>query len=393
MSAIDGSVLVLNAGSSSIKFQLFDADHSHLHGEVDGLGTEHPHLRISGDSDVPTADRALSPKEAFCHESALAVVVAWLDEALPDARVLAVGHRVVHGGPNYGDPVEVTDRILEDLERLIPLAPLHQPHNISGIRAARVAFPDARQVACFDTAFHRGHSFAETVFALPRQYYDEGVRRYGFHGVSYDYISCRLAEIAPEIAKKRVIAAHLGNGASMCAMHEGRSISSTMGFSALDGLVMGTRCGQIDPGVLLYLMQQRGMDGDAIATLLYHDSGLKGLSEISSDMRELEASDDPRAGQAIEHFVARIRRELGGLTAVLGGLDALVFTGGIGEHSRLIRQMVCAGQEWLGLAFDEAANAANADVLSTSGSAVTVLRIPTDEERMIARAARKLIRG
>jgi acetate kinase len=275
--------------------------------------------------------------------------------------------------------------VLADLQALVPLAPLHEPFNIAGILAAKEAWPHVQQVACFDTAFHRSHPFVDDVFALPRRYYDEGVRRYGFHGLSYEYIVGRLAEVAPLHAAGRVVVAHLGNGASMCAIRDGHSVASTMGFTALDGLPMGTRCGQLDPGVVLYLMQTRNMDAAAISDLLYRESGLKGLSGVSHDMRELEASDKPEAQQAIEYFVFRIRRELGGMAAVLKGIDAFVFCGGIGENAWRVRERVLEGMEWIGIELDRFANRANAQVISSERSRVRVFVIPTDEEMMIAR--------
>ena len=291
----------------------------------------------------------------------------------------------MHGGIGYNTPMIVTDEVLRNLEALVPLAPLHQPHNIAGILAAREAWPHVQQVACFDTAFHRDHPFVNDVFALPRSYYDEGVRRYGFHGLSYEYVTAKLREISPLHAAGRVVVAHLGNGASMCAIRDGHSIASSMGFTALDGLPMGTRCGQLDPGVVLYLMQEKKMTADAIADLLYRDSGLKGLSGVSHDMRELEASDKPEAREAIDYFVFRIRRELGGLAAVLEGLDAMVFCGGIGEHAWRVRERVLEGMEWIGIELDYTANRASAGIISSQRSRVRVFVIPTDEEAMIAR--------
>jgi acetate kinase len=274
---------------------------------------------------------------------------------------------------------------IEKLRRFIPLAPLHQPHNIAGIEAAIKAFPGTPQVACFDTAFHRTHPFVEDTFALPRPYYDEGVRRYGFHGLSYEYIVRTLRRLAPQIAREDVIVAHLGNGASMCAVKNGRSMASTMGFTALDGLPMGTRCGQLDPGVLLYLMVEKKMDAQQISDLLYKESGLKGMSGVSQDMRELEASDNPAARDAIDYFVRRIRRELAGLAATVGGVEGVVFTGGIGEHSARVRKAVLTGMEWMGLVLDDEANEASAQMISTKASPTAIFVIPTDEERMIAR--------
>ena len=386
----DHTLLILNAGSSSIKFQLFQDDTSVLRGQVDGIGAK-PHLSIHDRDGADLVDRDLDGAHMAGHADALTVIVDWLGRERPELAVTAVGHRVVHGGPDFGDPVVIDDGVLERLAQFIPLAPLHQPHNLAGIRAARAAFPGTAQVACFDTAFHRGHPRVVDTFALPHDFYDAGVRRYGFHGLSYEYVAGRLAQIAPDRAAGRVIVAHLGNGASMCALRSGRSIASTMGFSALDGLPMGTRSGQIDPGVLLYLMQERGLDGDAIADLLYHRSGLKGLSGVSSDMRALESSDDPNAQLAINHFVLRIRREVGALSALLGGLDALVFTGGIGENSALVRDKVCTDMGWLGITLDRAANARHDLDLTADGSRVSIHCVATDEEHMIARHTQRLV--
>ncbi|MEO1000102.1 MAG: acetate/propionate family kinase, partial [Pseudomonadota bacterium] len=290
-------------------------------------------------------------------------------------------------------PVVLDDAVIAELSRFSPFAPLHQPHNLAGVAAARAAFPGTLQVACFDTAFHRGHPWVNDVFALPRDFYDRGVRRYGFHGLSYEFIANRLAHLAPTLHAGRVVVAHLGNGASMCAMQGGRSVGSTMGFSALDGLPMGTRCGQLDPGVILYLLSQEGMTPDEIADLLYTRSGLLGLSGLSNDMRRLEAAGTREAGEAIDYFVFRIRRELGALAAVLGGLDALVFTGGIGEHSAMVRERVCEGMGWFGIELDRAANAAAETVISTALGRVRVMVVPTDEEFVIARAAEALLAG
>ncbi|MCK5749795.1 MAG: acetate/propionate family kinase, partial [Oricola sp.] len=292
--------------------------------------------------------------------------------------------RIVHGGIDFAAPVRLDEETVDRLEALEPLAPLHQPHNLAAVRAAHEAFPNAIQIACFDTAFHRTHPWVNDTFALPREWYERGVRRYGFHGLSYEYVSGEIARLAPELRHGRVVIAHLGNGASMCAVRDGRSIASTMGFTALDGLPMGTRCGQLDPGVLLYMMDHEKMSPAEITDLLYRKSGLKGLSGMTNDMRELEASDSPEAAHAIEYFVFRIRRELGALAAVLGGLDAFVFTGGIGEHSAHVRREVCKGMEWLGISIDETKNAENALDLSTGATRVMVVK--TDEERVIARA-------
>jgi len=276
------------------------------------------------------------------------------EDLLDDEPVGGVGHRITHGGIDFVAPTELTPSVLEKLEALAPLAPLHQPHNLKGVQAAKEAFPDAVQIGCFDTAFHRGHPWVNDTFGLPRKYYDKGVRRYGFHGLSYEYITSELVRTEPKLADGRVVVAHLGNGASMCAIRDEHSVASTMGFSALDGLPMGTRCGQLDPGVMLYLMEAEGMSASEISHMLYRESGLKGLSGMSNDMRALQASDTPEARQAIEYYVYRIRREIGAMAAVLGGIDGLVFCGGIGENSGPIRSKVCDGMEWLGIDLDEA---------------------------------------
>ena len=380
-------VVTLNAGSSSIKFALFEASGAALTsvaiGEVEMRG-EQRHIAVHDGAGALTHEATWPGDDGGFHVDALARILAWRRQAFPQAEVVAAGHRVVHGGIHYAAPVLVTDAVLAELRTLIPLAPLHQPHNIAGIVAAQRAWPHVQQVACFDTAFHRAHPFVNDVFALPRRFYDEGVRRYGFHGLSYEYVTGRLRDIAPLHAAGRVVVAHLGNGASMCAIRDGQSIASSMGFTALDGLPMGTRCGQLDPGVVLYLMQEKQMSADAITDLLYRESGLKGLSGVSQDMRELEASDRPEARQAIEYFVFRIRRELGGLAAVLKGIDAIVFCGGIGEHAWQVRERVLEGMEWIGVEIDRAANRDSAQVISSECSRVRVFVIPTDEEAMIA---------
>jgi acetate kinase len=386
-------VVTLNAGSSSIKFALFALDGGEPKalalGMVDAIGGRR---RLSAHDAAGATIGALewpAAADAPFHADALRRVLDWRREAFPRANVVAAGHRVVHGGVHYDAPAVITDAVLADLQALSPLAPLHQPHNIAGILAAREAWPHVVQVACFDTAFHRGHPFVNDVFALPRRFYDEGVRRYGFHGLSYEYIVGKLRELSPQIAAGRVAAAHLGNGASMCAILDGRSVASSMGFTALDGLPMGTRCGQLDPGVVLYLMQEKRMSADEIVDLLYRESGLKGLSGVSGDMRELEASGDQHADEAIAYFVFRIRRELGGLAAALGGLDAVSFSGGIGERAWRVRERVLEGMEWIGIEIDAAANRA-ADgrqpaVISSDASRVRVFVVPTNEEAMIAR--------
>ncbi len=382
-------VLVLNAGSSSLKFGLYTAAvepgplATGLVERIGGMARMHLY-----DMDgVRLAQTDLPPDQAADHGGALTAALAKINHRFPQADITAVGHRVVHGGLDFVTPVPITPEVLARLAQFTSFAPLHQPHNLAGIRAALAAFPAARQVACFDTAFHRGHPFVNDTFALPRQYYDKGVRRYGFHGLSYDYIAGKLAQMDPALHAGRVVVAHLGNGASMCGLHGGRSIASSMGFSALDGLPMGTRSGQLDPGVVLYLMQEEGLDADAIADLLYRRSGLLGLSGISHDMRTLLASDALQARQAIDYFCFRIRRELGGLAAALKGLDGVVFTGGIGENAAPVREQVCSGLDWIGIQIDPARNAANDPVISVPEARVRVLVIPTNEELVIARAA------
>ena len=377
-------VLTLNAGSSSIKFAIFregDEPVEIARGQVENIGAM-AELSIQRPGE-PKRRRAIGEAD---HARALRAILDADDELLGEgARVAAIGHRIVHGGVDFVDPCILDNDALAALGRLAPLAPLHQPHNLAAVRAAMTEFPDAVQIGCFDTAFHRSHGWLEDVFALPREWHERGVRRYGFHGLSYGFIAGELARIAPDIAAGRVIVAHLGNGASMCAIREGRSVASTMGFSAVDGLAMGTRSGQIDPGVLLYLLQQEGMDADAVSNLLYRESGLKGLSGISNDMRTLEASDAPQARQAIEYFAHRIRRETGALSAVLEGLDALVFTGGIGENSALVRDLATRGMEWLGIEVDESANRHGEREIGTGR--VRVMVVATNEEMVIARAA------
>jgi len=379
----DTVILTLNAGSSSIKFAVFAPGVKpalRASGQVENLSpTQQTRLIVEADG-----ERQTTAIDANDHAGALAAILDNAEKLFGDATVAGVGHRVVHGGTDFTVPTLLQPDTIAALRALEPLAPLHQPHNLACVEAAATAFPDALQIACFDTAFHRTHPFVNDTFALPRQWFERGVRRYGFHGLSYDYITSEIARTEPELATGRVVIAHLGNGASMCAVRDGRSVGSTMGFTALDGLPMGTRCGQIDPGVLLYMMQHEGMGADAIADLLYRESGLKGLSGLTHDMRTLEASDDPRAAEAIDYFVFRIRRELGGMSAVLGGLDALVFTGGIGENSARVRREVCEGMEWLGIAIDEDRNAGNARDIGTDR--VRVMVIPTNEELVMARA-------
>ncbi len=378
-------VLTLNAGSSSIKFALYgaaDEPREEVTGQVDALGDEAV-LTLTANNAEKTRTE-LGPTD---HAAAVEAILEALAPHMAGRAIAGVGHRVVHGGPDLDAPVRLDAAMMARLEELVPLAPLHQPHNLAAIRAGRGAFPDAVQVAAFDTAFHRGKPWVADTYALPRDYYARGIRRYGFHGLSYDYIAGVLAREYPDLARARVVVAHLGNGASLCALSGGRSIATSMGFTALDGLAMGTRPGRIDPGVLLHLMQEDGMDAAALTRLLYHESGLKGLSGISHDMRRLLASDSEKAAEAIDYYVYTLAREIAAMTASLGGLDALVFTGGIGENAAPIRARALERLGFLGLAIDPAANAENAAKIHAG--ACPILVIPTDEERIIARATVK----
>ncbi|MGA9265942.1 MAG: acetate/propionate family kinase [Rhodomicrobium sp.] len=390
------TILVTNAGSSSVKFEVFGIDQagglsSQLEGKIEGVGTK-PHLTAKSAEGKVLVERTYTNETVSHVSAALHAAGGWLRDER-HIHPIAVGHRVVHGGPEFDQPVIVTEEVLQRLERYIPLAPLHQPHNLAPIRSIMLNQPGLPQVACFDTAFHRKHPAVADYYAIPEHFHAEGIRRYGFHGLSYEYIAARLPAVAPDVAKKKIIVAHLGSGASMCALNDGQSIESTMGFTALDGLPMGTRAGQIDPGVVLYLIEQKGMSPREAQRLLYHDCGLKGLSGISNDMRELEASSDPRAAFAIDYFVYRISLFTGALAAALGGLDAFVFTAGIGENSASLRARVASKLSWLGVRLDEAANAGRNQLISAPDSAVAVYVIPTDEELMIARHTLALVRG
>ena len=382
------TILVVNAGSSSVKFQVFAAEQNgaltrQIRGQIDGVGTS-PRLRATGADRTVLIDRTLNSQAVRDVSAALTTAGTWLrDELRIDPA--AIGHRVVHGGPDYDRPVRVNAEVVARLERYVPLAPLHQPHNLAPIRSILARFPDLPQVACFDTAFHRGHGGLADRYAIPEQLYAEGVRRYGFHGLSYEYIASQLPSAAPEIAARRVIVAHLGSGASMCALQSGRSVESTMGFTALDGLPMGTRPGQLDPGVVLHLISGKGMAAADVQKFLYHDCGLKGLSGISNDMRELQDSSDPRAVLATEYFVYRVGLNAGLLAAALGGVDGFVFTAGIGENSPKIRAAIATRLAWLGVSLDANANAEGRSSISQTGSRVPVYVLPTDEELMIAR--------
>jgi len=382
------TILVLNAGSSSIKFQLFavTADASlarRLKGQMEGIGGR-PRLVAKGADGKVLTEQTWSDAEAPGVPAALDKVISFLRQTIGSLPT-AIGHRVVHGGPNYSEPTVVTAAALAELERLAPLAPLHQPHNVGLIRLILARQPHLLQVACFDTAFHRGHADVADRYAIPEALFAEGVRRYGFHGLSYEYIAGRLEEMAPDVAKGRVVVAHLGSGASMCALKAGKSVESTMGFTALDGLPMGTRPGQLDAGVVLYLMNEKGMDAKAIERLLYNDCGLKALSGVSNDVRVLLASSEQRAKLALDYFVHRVQLSTGMLVAAMDGIDAFVFTAGIGENAPSIRTAVVQGLSCFDLAIDEAANANGGPLISRRGSGVPCYVIPTDEELMIAR--------
>ena len=392
---MDDAILVLNAGSSSIKFSLFadGADELELvaGGQMAAIHTS-PQFVARDASGTKVAEKRWPAQTKLGHEAALAHIVDWLKTAHGERyRLAAVGHRVVHGGAEHAAPVRVDAPMVAQLERLIPLAPLHQPHNLAPIRALLERSPTLPQVACFDTAMHRSNPAVAQMFALPMELTEAGVRRYGFHGLSYEYIASVLPQFDPRAAQGRTVVLHLGNGASMCALQSGRSVASTMGFTAVDGLPMGTRSGALDPGVILYLMDERGMGARAVEKLIYQQSGLLGVSGVSSDMRELLESDAPGAKLAVELFVYRIGRELGSLAAALGGLDAIVFTAGIGERAAQIRERVCRQAAWLGIEFDPQANAAHGPRISSASSRIPAWVIPTNEELMIARHTRELL--
>ena len=387
------AILILNAGSSSLKFALFPmtprlADLPQLSGQVEGIGAEplmhakdtHTGERFTENLAVPDGT-----DQNGQHRNALEFVFDWIRRHSPGVEIVAAGHRIVHGGEHYSAPTRLDESVLRTLDTFVPLAPLHQPHNLRAVRAVATLMPQVPQVGCFDTAFHRTQPAVAQTFGLPRKYTAEGVKRYGFHGLSYDYVARQLPEVIGERAKGAVVIAHLGNGASMCALRDGKSVASTMGFTAVEGLMMGTRTGSLDPGVMLYLMEQKGMDAKALTNLLYKESGLLGVSGISQDMRTLLASDAPEAREAVDLFCYRIARELGSLAAAAGGLDALVFTGGIGEHAAAVREKVAALSAWMGIDIDPAANAQHASRIDTPASRVAVAVVPTNEERMIAR--------
>lgn len=390
----DGVVLVLNAGSSSLKFAVFgvppregDAPAPRCAGQVEGIGTAAPRFAARGAEGERLAETRWEGGGApASHAEALAEIIAWLEGsgALAGARVVAVGHRVVHGGPDFAAPMPVDPGLIARLQELVPLAPLHQPHNLAGIAAAAKRFKGVPQVACFDTAFHRTQSWEAEAYALPPRFREAGVRRYGFHGLSYEFVSRRLAAEDATLGRGRLVIAHLGNGASLCAVAGGKSRATTMGFTALDGVPMGTRCGQLDPGAVLHMLGPMGMSVPEVTKLLYNECGLKGLSGVSQDVREIEAAGTEAAGRALAHFAYRVRREVGALAASVGGLDALVFTAGIGENAAALRARICEGLGFLGVEVDPARNAANAPEISPPGARAKVLVRRTDEERMIA---------
>src|SRR5271168_504958 len=383
---------VINAGSSSLKFSVYEGERRLLAGQVDGLGVRPSASATGPDGEaIPPPDLGAAPPST--PSEVLPAVLPWTRERLGARRLAALGHRVVHGGLHHSRPARVTPELLAELEALVPLAPLHEPHNLAPIRTALTLNPDLPQVACFDTAFHRTAPEVEQAFALPYSFYEEGIRRYGFHGLSYEYIASVLAEHAPEIANGRVVVAHLGNGCSACAMRDRVSIATTMGFTALDGLPMGTRCGELDAGVVLHLIQQKGMSAEALVDLLYRRSGMLGLSGISSDFRALLASDNPRAHFAVEVFCYRVAGHIASLAAALGGLDGIVFTAGVGENAAPVRSLICRACAWLGLELDEAANREHQQRISRANSRVAAYVIKTDENLMIARHARALVGG
>ena len=385
---MNDAVLVLNAGSSSLKFCVYLSAETgdwqlDSKGQIEGIGTA-PRLSAKDAGGASLAKQDLD-KSVSDGKAALTALAAWLRERYRSVNVVGVGHRVVHGGATFTGPTKVTPEVLAELKTLVPLAPLHQPHNLGAIEAAFERMPGVPQVACFDTSFHRGQPEVAEVVPLPEKIRKTGVRRYGFHGLSYEYIASVLPKVAPQVADGRVIVAHLGSGASLCAMKGRKSVDSTLGFTALDGLCMGTRPGSLDPGVVLYLFQQLGLSAKEVESLLYKQSGLIGISGISNDMRDLLESKEPAARLAVDFFVYRAAREIGALAAVLGGVDAIVFTAGIGENSAEVRRRIGEASAWLGLELDHDANTKKQPRISTAGSRVSAWMIPTNEELMIAR--------
>jgi acetate kinase len=381
--------VVLNAGSSSLKFCIYQrptgaAWRLEARGQIEGIGSSPRFSARNGDGER-IADQALEAAKVRDGRSALDALANWLRSTYGGARVLGVGHRVVHGGSRFTEPTIITPHVLDDLRTLVPLAPLHQPHNLAAIDAVTERLPGVPQVACFDTSFHRGQPAVAELVPLPRDICATGVQRYGFHGLSYEYIASVLPDVAPDIAEGRVIVAHLGSGASLCAMRHRKSMDSTLGFTALDGLCMGTRPGALDPGVVLYLFQNLGLTVKEVESILYKRSGLLGISGTSNDMRDLLASSEPSARLAVDYFVYRATKEIGALAAVLGGIDALVFTAGIGENSPEVRRRICAASAWLGIDLDPDANRDGRPHISRAGSRVSAWVIPTNEELIIAR--------
>jgi acetate kinase len=386
---MDDYAVVLNAGSSSLKFSVYrrpEADRwrQEARGQIEGIGVT-PRFSAKNGAGEKLTDEALDKTAVHDGRTALNAVANWLRGQYGGARVLGVGHRVVHGGAGFAAPTVVTPQVLDELRKLIPLAPLHQPYNLAAIEAVSERLPDVPQVACFDTSFHRGQPAVAELVPLPREIRDTGVQRYGFHGLSYEYIASALPEAAPEIAQGRVIVAHLGSGASLCAMKNRQSVDSTLGFTALDGLCMGTRPGAVDPGVILYLFQNLKLSAKEVEAILYKKSGLLGISGISNDMRDLLGKSEPAARLAVDYFIYRVAKEIGALAAVLGGLDGIVFTAGIGENSAEIRSRICEASAWLGIELDSQANQARGPRISRQGSRVSAWVIPTNEELVIAR--------
>lgn len=390
-------ILVINAGSSSIKVSLFAISdpepHLELSGQVEGIGTDHPRaVAKNAKSEIVLDERWPAGDGPKDHGQAMTFVVDRLRNSRPNWKPAGIGHRIVHGGTKYPAPVLIDGECRAFLNSLVAMAPLHIPGNLKGIDAAMAAFPNVPEVACFDTSFHQGRAFVSETYGLPREYYDQGVRRFGFHGLSYEYVVHAMRKLAPKVADGRMVVAHLGNGASMCAINAGKSIETTMGYTAIDGLPMGTRCGQLDPGVVLALLINKKMQPMEIVELLHKKSGLLGLSGLSSDMRDLLASDSLGAQQAIEYFVYRATYYVGALAAVLGGIDGLVFTGGIGEHAAPIRGQICRNLTWLGLELDERKNDRHEICLTTQGSRVTAWAVPANEELMISLHVQRLLR-
>jgi len=393
---MDDFALVLNAGSSSLKFCVFRRPESgewglEARGQVEGIGTS-PHLSAKGEDGTKLVDERYDAAEVNNGDDAIKTLAAWLRSNYGGSRVLGVGHRVVHGGPNFDGPVIIDQKVLSELHDLVPLAPLHQPYNLAAIEAVFERLPDVPQVACFDTSFHRGQSAVAELVPLPAEIRQKGAQRYGFHGLSYEYIASVLPEVAREIASGRVIVAHLGSGASLCAFKDRKSVDSSLGFTALDGICMGTRPGSIDPGVVLFLFQNLGLSAKEVETLLYKKSGLLGISGISNDMRDLLGREEPKAKLAVDYFVYQAAKQIGALTAVLGGIDGFVFTAGIGENSAEVRRRICEASSWLGIELNKDSNEANESKISSPSSKVAVHVIPTNEELMIARHTGRLLR-